>query len=181
VKYIAVAIIMLVVNIPLSYSTSLSYDANGNLVSGDGLYREYNSLNQLWRVRNLTQEGNVLLSYVYHPTEERVLIKNVSNPDGSWREAWHYISKEFQRKINQSGTFDFKYVYHENQLVAEVLDETIFHYPDNLGSSTVIADEEGILAERASYTPYGLPLQESISLKGYEGKEFDCERSELMG
>ncbi|MFH0978131.1 MAG: hypothetical protein V1837_02395 [Candidatus Woesearchaeota archaeon] len=40
-------------NIMIFYcaQNNLVYDANGNLVTGDGKYREYNSLNQLTRVR----------------------------------------------------------------------------------------------------------------------------------
>ncbi|MCK5282202.1 MAG: hypothetical protein KAK00_02235 [Nanoarchaeota archaeon] len=53
----------------------MTYDSNVNLVTGDGFYREYNSLNQLWKVYNgSNSSGNLLQSYVYHPVEERVLI-----------------------------------------------------------------------------------------------------------
>ena len=59
---------------------NLEYDANGNLVSGDGLFREYNSLNQLWRVYNgSNSSGDLLQEYTYHPTEERALIKKTYN------------------------------------------------------------------------------------------------------
>jgi hypothetical protein len=55
---------------------SLIYDKNGNLVTGDGIYREYNSLNQLWLVYNGSDSsGNLLQNYTYHPVEEMVLVK----------------------------------------------------------------------------------------------------------
>ena len=57
---------------------NLIYDKNGNLVSGDGYYREYNELNQLIRIRNGNLSNSpVLEEFVWHPTEERTLIKDV--------------------------------------------------------------------------------------------------------
>jgi len=40
---------------------SLIYDANGNLVTGDGKYRVYNSLNQLVQLYNGTDTSGILL------------------------------------------------------------------------------------------------------------------------
>ena len=46
--------ILLVVSLPIAFAVELSliYDANGNLVTGDGKYRGYNSLNELFKVHN---------------------------------------------------------------------------------------------------------------------------------
>ena len=63
-------------NLVNSTSQDLVYDANGNLVSGDGYFREYNELNQLIRIRNSSSSGIILEEYIFHPVEERVLIKN---------------------------------------------------------------------------------------------------------
>lgn len=53
-------------------------DANGNLITGDSFYREYNELNQLIRVRqgNLSSSP-VLEEFIWHPIEERILVKDV--------------------------------------------------------------------------------------------------------
>ena len=49
----------------------LTYDANGNLISGDGKFREYNSLNQLVKVYNGSDALGLLQEELtYHPTEE---------------------------------------------------------------------------------------------------------------
>ena len=54
------------------------YDKNGNLVSGDGYYREYNELNQLIRIRSTNLISvPILEEFVWHPTEERSLILHV--------------------------------------------------------------------------------------------------------
>lgn len=67
----------LTISIPLIHAQEINYvlDANGNLVTGDSYYREYNELNQLIRIRqgNLST-GKVLEEYVWHPVEERILI-----------------------------------------------------------------------------------------------------------
>ena len=73
----AMLMTFLIVMLPVCFADSLSltYDDNGNLVTGDGVYRVYNSLNQLWKVYNNTDTTTILQEYVYHPTEERILIK----------------------------------------------------------------------------------------------------------
>src|SRR3989344_886536 len=84
---------------------NLTYDGNGNLVTGDGKYREYNEFNQLIRVyEGNDTNGDILETYVYHPTEDRILIKfneyeGTSSPDG----AVVYINDNFDRKYDISG------------------------------------------------------------------------------
>lgn len=40
----------------------LVYDKNGNLVSGNGKYREFNEFNQLVRIRNGNTAGSAILT-----------------------------------------------------------------------------------------------------------------------
>ena len=54
--FMAVLIVML--PIAIAEELNLQIDANGNLVTGDSFYREYNELNQLIRIR----EGNISTS-----------------------------------------------------------------------------------------------------------------------
>jgi len=49
-------------------SLSYQYDTNGNLISGDGKYYEYNDANQLAKVRHGDQNGPVIAEYVYDHT-----------------------------------------------------------------------------------------------------------------
>lgn len=57
---------------PPNARLNLMYDANGNLVTGDGKYREYNSLNQLWKIYNGSDNTTLLQEYEYRPLEERI-------------------------------------------------------------------------------------------------------------
>jgi len=120
--------------------------------------------------------GTLLEEYTYHPVEERVLIKNVSDTDGSWKETIYYVSDEFLMVENSSGRFNFTYIKHEGQLVAELRPggAKIFHHPDHLGSTTLITDSGGSAVENTSYTPYGVILTGgNESRYQYEGKEYD--------
>ena len=98
----------------------LVYDANGNLVTGDSFYRAYNELNQLVRVRqgNIST-GNILEEFTWHPTEERVLIKDVFY-NNKKNYSVYYVSDEFIRIENSSGNYSEKYVYQDGILIAQV-------------------------------------------------------------
>ncbi|MBW2975429.1 hypothetical protein KY366_06940 [Candidatus Woesearchaeota archaeon] len=170
---------VLIVMLPVCFadSISLTYDENGNLVTGDGFYREYNSLNQLWKVRNGSDiSGNLLQEYTYHPVEERVLIKKSYNNSGDLVETVYYVSDEFVRVVNASGTFDTTYVKHNGQRVAELRPDgsKVFVHSDHLGSTSLVTDESGNAVDNVSYSPFGVVLGgENVSRYSYEGKEYD--------
>src|SRR3989344_9184243 len=75
---------------------NLVTDANGNLITGDGLFREYNSFNQLVNVRNGSDSSAPLLQqFTHHPTEERILLKQTFNNSGTVTESIYYWTKSF--------------------------------------------------------------------------------------
>ena len=79
------------------------YDANGNLISGDSFYREYNELNQLTRIRQgNTSSGQVMEELVWHPIEERILIKDVYH-NNTKNYTVYCISKEYVVIENKTG------------------------------------------------------------------------------
>ena len=165
-------------SLPVCFAEELNliYDANGNLITGDGKYREYNSLNQLYRVYNGSDSSaDLLQEYVYDPVEERILIKKTFNPDLSVKEKVIYVSQNFIQVHNDSGIYNITYVYHEGQLIAQEINGVKqFIHSDHLGSSTVVTDANGTVLENTSYSPYGEILEGgSVSRLDYEGKEFD--------
>jgi RHS repeat-associated protein len=155
----------------------LIYDANGNLVSGDGKYRTYNGLNQLWKIYNGTNSSGLLLEmYQYHPTEERIHVKTVYNSTGGIKETVYYVSKSFVQVVNSSGSFNFTYVYQNGQLVAQKNPDgtKIFIHSDLEGSATVITNSSGQVIENTSYSPFGDVLSGGTKTRfGYEDKEKD--------
>ncbi len=176
---ITVFMASLIVLLPVCFadSISLTYDDNGNLVTGDGFYREYNSLNQLWKVYNGSDtSGNLLQEYVMHPTEERVLVKKVYYTNESLKETVYYVNDEFVRVINSSGTYDTTYVKHEGQRIGELKPDGTkqFNHPDMLGSSHLVTNELGEGISNFSQTPYGVILDsENVSRYSYTGQEYD--------
>jgi hypothetical protein len=64
--------LFLIVSLPICFAQEINlvYDKNGNLLYGDGKYRVYNSLNQLWKVYNNSNTSVLLETFDYHPVEE---------------------------------------------------------------------------------------------------------------
>ncbi|MBI2575831.1 RHS repeat-associated core domain-containing protein [Candidatus Woesearchaeota archaeon] len=129
-------------------------EGGGNLVTGDGYYREYNELQQLTRVRNgSNSSAPILEEYTYDPYGERIKIKrfDVANT------TIYTPFKELLRIVNSSGTYDYLYVYQGDTLIARKNPDGTkwFYHPDHLGSTTLITDQNGVPIENTSYTPYG--------------------------
>jgi len=174
---IAIFMIFLIISMPFCFAQemTLSYDANGNLVTGDGKYRVYNSLNQLYRVYNGTgTNGTLLYEFKHHPIEERVLVKKTYNSSGSLIETVYYWSQNFITVVNASGSYNFTYVYHNGDLVAQQNPDgsKLFVLGDNKGSTSVITNSSGSVLERTTYSPFGEVLSGGrLNRYGYETKE----------
>jgi RHS repeat-associated protein len=156
---------------------SLTYDANGNLVTGDGKYRVYDAFNHLSRIYNGSDTSGVLLQeYIYHPTEDRILVKKTYNSTGSVIETVSYVSDSFARVTNTSGTYNTTYVLANGQQVAQTLPDgtTQFLLNDLEGSVAVTTNASGGVVERTSYTPYGDVFTGGTKTRfDYEGREGD--------
>ena len=174
IQMIAGFMIFLMVSLPFVFASdlSLTYDANGNLVTEGDFYRVYNSLNQLVKVYNGSSAQYPLLQeFEYHPVEERILKKH----DYSKNETTYYWSKEFVTIVNESGTYNFTYVYHNGQMVAqEVNSVKEYVHGDHLGSTSVVTNSAGSVIENTTYTPFGEISSGGTRTKfDYEGKEYD--------
>jgi len=140
---VALFFALLVIPISFATETSLTYDTNGNLVSGDGFYREYNSLNQLSTIyEGDSSSGKLLEALTYHPTEDRVWIKKVYSGSADLIETVHYVNKNIIKVVNSSGTFTTRYIYQDDELVSEIKPDgsKLFYHNDNLGSSSIITE-----------------------------------------
>ncbi len=190
---------LLLLSIPMVSSAqtnmTLEYDGNGNLISGDGKYREYNEFNQLIRIYNgsTNDSDQILEEYVYHPTEDRILVKYVREPDENDKYyiegAVVYFNDNLNREYtNVRGTpfvNDTYYVYDEIEMVGEITKNVsylgndylilrkLYYHGDHLGSVSLITNESGLLEEDSFYGPYGDVLEGGdLSRYSYEGKEF---------
>ena len=152
---------------------NLTYDGNGNLITGDGKYREYNEFNQLVRVKEgNTSSGAILEEYIHHPTEDRILVKkvNVDKVGNDFEETIVYANDNFVRRYDLIGTNEIKdtyYVKDENGIIGEIVfnatasNQTfvfvkkLLYHPDHLGSTNVVTNTSGSLVEETFYAPYG--------------------------
>jgi len=156
---------------------SQKQQGGGNLVTGDGYYREYDGLNQLIRIKNgSTVTSPVLENYSYDPFGQRIKIMR----NDSARTVIYTPFKEIMRIINSTGTYDFTYIYQDGVLVAKVNPDgsKYYYHPDNLGSTTLITNQSGNVVENTFYNPYGELLGGgSADVKLYTGqmKDFPCQ------
>ena len=120
--------------------------------------------------------GTLLEEFIYHPTEERVLLKKVYNSSGDVIEEVYYFEKDYVAVVNGSGRYDTTYIRHNGQLVAQLNPDgsKYFIHTDHLGSTSVVTDESGNVVENTTYTPFGQVLSGGEATRfGYEGKEHD--------
>lgn len=93
---------------------------NGNLVSGDGLFRVYNSLNQLVKIYKGTSANDTLLQeYIHNPIEEKVAIKKTYNSTGQVIETMYYFDEDYIRVVNTTDDYTCEFIYLEGQQVAQ--------------------------------------------------------------
>lgn len=160
------------------------YDANGNLVSGDGKYYEYNDANQLVRVRQGSdQTGTVIAEYFYDYAGQR--IKKIENGI-----ATYYVGQHYKQQVGAGTTTTTNHYFADGERVARKdtngstqscnyatgQGECLYYYHLNhLDSTTAITDSAGNLyGSITTYTPFGEIKETSGTDKySFTGKEKD--------
>lgn len=148
------------------------YDANGNLVTGDGRYYEYNDANQFARVRQGDQTGPVIAEYFYDSAGQR--IKKIENGVITY-----YVGKHFEKQVGWSNAGNTSYYFGEGGERVAKKDPAgnIFYYHlDHLDGINVVTDSpSGTSVSRTDYLPFGdVRAGSSGSEKyTYTGKEKD--------
>jgi RHS repeat-associated protein len=145
----------------------------GNLITGDGFFREYNNLNQLIRIRNGSSvSGAVVEEYYYDPYGERIKIWR----NDSAQTVVYTPFRELMQVRNTSGIFNYSYIYDGSVLVARLNPDGTKHYyhPDHLGSTTLVTDSTGNIVEETFYEPFGdVTSGGSSEVKLYTGQFSD--------
>jgi RHS repeat-associated protein len=127
------------------------YDANGNLISGDGNYYEYNDANQLARVRQGDQSGPVIAEYFYDYSGQRV--KKIENGVVTY-----YVGKHFEKQVGGSNAGNTSYYFGEGgeRVAKKDFTGNVFYYHlDHLDGINVVTDAAGNLVARTDYQPFG--------------------------
>ena len=118
------------------------YDANGNTIQDASNYYEYNSFNQLAKIRVGNSTGAIISEYLYDPDGNRIRkLDKIKN------ETTFYFSQNFQQTINSTGTFNTSYYFDGSQLIArkDPDGKKYFYHPDHLGSTTLVTNESGAI------------------------------------
>jgi RHS repeat-associated protein len=148
------------------------YDANGNLISGEGKYYEYNDANQLVRVRQGNATGQVLEECSYDFDGRRV--KKIED-----RFTTYYPGKHFESQARPGESADTSYYFADRDRVAKMdsAGRTFFFFLDHLGSTDAVQASSGTDVWRTRYYPFGevrLGRHEGYS---YNGKALDAPSS----
>lgn len=146
---------------------SLSYDANGNLISGLGYTYEYNDANQLAKVND--SYSAIIAQYWYYPTGERFKKTGFSGV------TTYYIGKDYETKVNASGSFDTTYYYANGELLSrkDSNGQRYYYHNDHLTGTNVVTDSAGNLVERTRYYPFGKILEGGTSSRLFTGQKWD--------
>ncbi len=150
-------------------SISYIYDANGNLIQGDGKYYEYNDANKLVKVRFGDQHGQVIAEYFYDYKGQR--IKKIENGVTTY-----YIGKHYEQVIQDSGqTKTTKYYFANSERIAkkDSPGALSYYHSDHLGGTNVVTDSSGALLEKTNYYPFGEIREGGNDRYTYTGKEQD--------
>ena len=128
-----------------------SYDANGNMLLGDGRIMTYDYENRLSTVR----KNGATTTFVYDGDGGRVK-KTVTS--SSTTTTTTYIGKLYVCE----GTSCSRLIYAGNQRIALVpmppsgrTPSPSYFHPDHLGSTSVLTNAQGVAEEHNSYQPYG--------------------------
>lgn len=179
-KGIGLFMALLIVMLPVAFADTISpqWDLAGNLITDGTTFREYNSLNQLVRIRNGTNSSSpVLQEFIHDSDHEKILMKQTFFSNGSVKETVYYVSENYVKISNQSGDFDYLYVRDEDgNVIAQKNPDgsKYFMHKDNIGSTGAVTNESGDVLEQTVYSPLGdIVSGGEVSRFSYESKEFD--------
>ncbi|MBI3771674.1 MAG: VCBS repeat-containing protein [Gammaproteobacteria bacterium] len=161
-------------------STTYTYDANGNVLTGNGRTYTYNYFN---KPLTISATGNST-SYTYDPDDQR-LTKNVNNG----AKVTTYIGKLYEKTVSGATTEHRYFISAGDRLVAQIntvgATKTYYNvHTDMLGSVDVITDASGAKASDISFDEFGDPRPGnwgtgapslSMTSRGYTGHETDAE------
>ncbi len=126
---------------PDNSTVSFSYDARGNLTTGDGLTATYNSWDKPTRLTRSKQGISTTMAFTYGADLMRY--KQVSTTDGI-SSTTYYIDKLYE-ETHTAGRTEWKAYISEVAVVGETQQQgryIAFTHKDRLGSGTTFADHE---------------------------------------
>jgi len=166
---------------------ALSYDANGNMVTGRGRTVDYTTFNK----PSYISQAGASIRFTYGPDSSRYK-KVTTTSEGTSTQ--YNIGKLFERLTKPNGVVEYKnYIFAGGAMVAidtrrsNGTQETDYVHTDHIGSTDVITNSSGVVKERHSYDPFGkyrtaswddgaiAQLISSVSPRGFTGHEMLAE------
>jgi len=143
---------------------SYRYDANGNMIAGKNKTLEYDAENRLTRVNEL----GIITTFTYDGDGGRV--KKETGSSGTT-----YIGSLFEKDSDGKTR---KYIFAGPNRIATVesTGATYYTHTDHLGSSNIITDKTGSIAQHCEYAPYGsltVNTGTDVAKHKFTGKELD--------
>ncbi|NUW71974.1 RHS repeat protein [Vibrio mediterranei] len=153
-------------------SITYSYDANGNTIDRGTDVFVYDAFN---RLTEATVNGETS-TYHYNSAHQRVR-KSAGGVDVLYV---YGLDSELLAEVDAgTGQTQREYVWLDGQLVAYLVDGTVYHvHNDHLGTPQALTDELGEVVWKAQYTPFGRASvtteQVTFNLR-FPGQYFDAE------
>ncbi|WP_079857418.1 RHS repeat-associated core domain-containing protein [Vibrio parahaemolyticus] len=153
-------------------SITYSYDANGNTIGRGTDVFVYDAFN---RLTEATVNGETS-TYHYNSAHQRVR-KSAGGVDVLYV---YGLDGELLAEVNAgTGQTQREYVWLDGQLVAYLVDGTVYHvHNDHLGTPQALTDETGATVWKASYSPFGKATVTTEQIKfnlRFPGQYYDAE------
>ncbi|MEL6185903.1 MAG: RHS repeat-associated core domain-containing protein [Myxococcota bacterium] len=161
------------------------YDANGNLLVGDGRETAYDAYNKPTRIE--TNWSGSIADFRYGPNRE--LYRRSEGSEVTWM-----VGEYYERVDDGSGTVRHRLRIGDRvtMLVEAGTSETLYRHPDRLGSAALTTKSNGTVFERRGHGPFGNPrdgdwhdvgvLNSSVDEQGFIGHDhIDSARVVHMG
>ncbi|WNO10296.1 RHS repeat-associated core domain-containing protein [Teredinibacter sp. KSP-S5-2] len=144
---------------------NFSYDARGNMTSGDGLSQAiYNAMDKPTYI----EKGGATLSFAYGPSHMRYRQIKVKE---NITTTTHYVGKLFEKEYREENgvTRESWRAYIGSTAVVSQDDSDGFtiryQHKDRLGSARTFTDANGLVVAQRDYDPFGKPREADGSLK----------------
>ncbi|MCP4307523.1 MAG: hypothetical protein GY788_22145, partial [bacterium] len=132
-------------------NTTYCYDANGNLLSGDGRTTAWSPFDKPIEIT----KGSETVEITYGPDRERY--KRVDT--GATNSVTHYVGGKLYEAIVSSGVDERKHYIGDFAVITDYVDtgarDEAYYLTDHLGSIDLVTDASGGVIERMSFDAWG--------------------------